>query len=147
VDPEDQYVITTVCDGQALLTLSEYGSPHRIDTRANGYFIFGTEGVLSCRSYGSAITLEKTGQPTVELPLPEDLASEDAFLRLHRLFYEALTTDAPVPVTGADAMTNIHWAMGAYVANDTRRWVDLPLGEEWFDYYGPERTETIPGQV
>ena len=148
VDPEDQYGIQAVCDGRALMTLSEYGMPAHANTRNNGYFLYGSRGVLSYRfADESAITVEGEGKEAQSIPVAEDLQAEDAFFRLHRLFYESITRDAPVPVSGEEGLMNLHCVLGAYAADSRRQWMELPLGEEWQDFYGPEREATLPGKV
>ena len=130
------------------MTLSQYSTPEHTPTLNNGYFIFGSKGVLSHRlEQESVITLEQFGKKLKEIAIAKDLQEEDAFMRLHRLFYASLQNDTPVPVSGEDAMCNIHFTLGAYVANEQRQWVSLPLDEKWYDFHGPERKETIPGQV
>lgn len=141
-DPEDQFVITAVCDGQALMTIGDYGAPHYTNSRRNGFVIYGEQGVLyACP--GEGIILQRAGEEAVAVPLAEDL-KEETWLRFHRAFVASVRDDTPVPVSGEEGRRNVEWALASYIAQEQGRWVDLPLGPQWADYYGPVRTEEVP---
>ena len=143
---EDQFVITSRCDRQAVISIALYCSPSGTHARSDGYTIRGTDGIIEVPGpWSREILLTRDGgNGTEPVQLDADLRAENAFVRLHRLFREAIESDGEVPVSGEDAAKNLEWGLAAYLSNEQRRWLDLPLGPEYGDFAGPVRTETIP---
>ncbi len=146
--PEDQFLITAVCDGQAIITIGQYGTLTHTATRTNGFVIYGTEGVLEAYWRPDGLTLERGADETVPIELDEDLKRDGgwggAWLRIHREFRQCIEDDTAPPVTGRDGMLNVEWAMAAYLSNERRAWMDLPLGPEFYEYGGPKLYEEVP---
>lgn len=142
---EDQFVITSPCDREVLLSISLYCSPSGTQARSDGYTIRGTAGIIEVPSPWSRELLLRAGSDGLRsVQIDADLAGESAFVRLHRLFREAIENNTEVPVTGEDGMKNLEWGLAAYLSSDERRWVDLPLGPEHADFAGPVTPRTIP---
>ena len=142
---EDQFCITSTCDRDAVISISLYCSPQGTRASTDGYTIRGSDGIIHVPSPGSkTIAVTRGGSEPEEVHIDADLANENAFVRLHRLFREAIENDGEVPVTGEDALRNVEWGLAAYVSSVERRWVDLPLGREYDDFMGPVLEQTIP---
>ncbi len=146
--PEDQYVITAVCDGQAVITIGQYAAPVYTHARNDGFTIYGSEGVLEAYGRPDGLALARGTDAAVAVELDEDLTREGqwggAWLRFHRQFRQCIEDDTAPPVTGRDGMLNVEWAMAAYLSNERRAWMDLPLGPEFYEYGGPKLYEEVP---
>ena len=143
---EDQFVITSRCDRRAVIGISLYCSPKGTRARSDGYTVRGTDGVIEVPSPWSkeVFLLRHNREGAQPVRIDADLAAENAFVRLHRLFREAIEHDTDVPVTGGDAIRNLEWGLAAYLSDEQRRWIDLPLGPEHEDFAGPVTERTIP---
>ena len=143
---EDQFVITSRCGRKALISIGLYCSPGGTHARSDGYTIRGTNGTIEVPSPWSreVFLLRNSRADPQPVQIDADLTAENAFVRLHRLFREAIENDTEVPVTGEDAMKNLEWALAAYLSNEQQRWIGLPLGLEHQDFAGPVAQRTIP---
>ncbi len=141
---EDQFVVTCRCDRGGIISIALHSPIQQVSTHNEGFTIYGTEGVLEACRRPDGITLVRGGGEPQPVEMDDDLTREDAFLRLHRQFREAIENDGEVPVTGEDAMKNVEWGLAAYLSAEGRCWVDLPLGPEHDDFAGPVLASTIP---
>jgi len=142
---EDQFCITSTCARGAIISISLYCSAQGTGAPTDGYTIRGSEGTIHVASPGAKAIAVKRGRSEPEaVSVDADLAGEGPFMRLHRLFQDAIEHDGEVPVTGEDALRNVEWGLAAYVSSGERRWVDLPLGQEYDDFMGPVLDRTIP---
>jgi predicted dehydrogenase len=141
-DPEDQFVITALCDGQALMTIGDYGAPQLTNSPRNGFIIYGEKAVLHAFP-GEGLTLQRAGETPVSVAIDDDLQGE-TWLRFHQALVASILNDTPVPVSGLEGRRNLEWALAAYLAHEQGCWIDLPLGPEYAEYGGPRRLEEIP---
>jgi len=141
--PEDQFVITCVCDGQAIITIGLYGAPVYTNAPNTGFTVYGSEGVLEAYYRPDGLTLKRGSEEATPIEIDADLRGTDPWLRFHTAFRRCIEEDAAPPVTGRDGMLNLEWAMAAYLANERRAWMDLPLGPEFYEYGGPKLYETV----
>jgi len=142
---EDQFGITSTCDQNAIISISVYSSLQGTQAPSDGYTIRGSKGVIHIPSpWSKQLTLTQGKEGPNPVEIDADLLAEDAFVRLHRLLREAIETGGDVPVTGEEGMKNLEWGLAAYLSNEQRRWVDVPLGREHEDFAGPVLDRTIP---
>jgi len=140
---EDQFVITCTCTEGAIVSISLFSSEAGTRAPSEAYTVRGTKGILDVAWRARRITLVREETRSEAIEIDEDLAAEDGFMCLHRLFRQAIEQDTEVPVTGEDAMKNVEWGLAAYLSNEQRCWVDLPLGPEHDDFTGPVLERTI----
>lgn len=144
--PEDQFVITCTCRDEAIITIGLYGTPKHQPAPRTGYTIHGTEGVIGAYWRPNQLLITQSGSDPEPIEYDDDLTEHDCWYRLHRDFRKSIVNDTEPPITGRDGMLNVQWALGAYLADERRQWVDLPLGPEYYEYAGPTLHETIsPG--
>ena len=142
---EDQFCITSTCDRGAIICISMYSSLAGTTASTDGYTIRGGEGIVEVPGpWSKRITLARAGHASEAVEVDGELAAEDAFMRLHRQFRDAIEHDRDVPLSGEDAMADLEWSLAAYLSNERRGWVDLPLGPEHDDFRGPVMDRTIP---
>lgn len=142
---EDQFCVIARCDRGAVISISLYSSFAGISPSTDGYTIRGGDGVVEIPSPWSKRITVVRGRCAPELVgVDEDLAEEDGFVRLHRQFREAIEDDGDVPLSGEEAMKDLEWGLAAYLSNERRCWVDLPLGPEHNGFCGPVLDRTIP---
>ncbi len=142
--PEDQFIITAICQDQVAINIAMYSAPNSTPSRTNGFVIYGTEGILEAYYRPDGVALKRGSEDLQPIELDQDLKAEETWLRFHRLFRECIENDTAPPVTGRDGMLNVEWALAAYLANERRAWMDLPLGPEFYEYAGPRLYESLP---
>ncbi|NLJ34753.1 MAG: Gfo/Idh/MocA family oxidoreductase [candidate division WS1 bacterium] len=143
--PEDQYVVTAVCQSEAIVTIAQYSQLHSIAERTRGFVVYGTEGTLETYYQPNSVALKVAGDDMYRpIPLEDDLSHIDPWLRLHTQLRQCIEDDTEPLVTGADGMRALQWAVAAYLSAESEQWVDLPLGEQWWDYSGPVLHESLP---
>ena len=136
--PEDQFVITALCDKGALITIGFYASLRHVAVRNAGFVVYGTEGALEVYQNARALRLTPAGGEPVEVPIDEDLVATGPWMRFHRQFRQCIEDDGPPPVSGRDGAACVEWAVAAYLANERGVWMDLPLAPDCHGYGGPE---------
>jgi len=143
--PEDQFVVTAVCASQAIVTIGQYGQVDYVPSRNTGFTIYGSAGTLEAFYQPDAVAVKRAGDDTyTQVAFDEDIVAEGPWERLHRGLRQAIEDDTEPSVTGTDGLRNIEWALGAYLANERREWMDLPLAEQYWDYAGPTREHSLP---
>lgn len=143
--PEDQYVVTAVCQSEALVTIAQYSQLQHIPTRTTGFIVYGTEGTLEAFYHPHSVALKLPGEDDYRpVTLDEDLTRHDPWERLHAQFRQCIEDGSEPLVTGDHGLQALQWAIGAYAAAESGRWLDLPLEERWWDYPGPVMVESLP---
>ncbi len=143
--PEDQYLITAVCQSGAIVTIAQYSQLTHIGSRNTGFMVYGSEGTLEVFYQPDHLAITRAGdEDSTAIEFDADIRTEGAWTRLHREFRQAIEDDTTPPVPGIEGYRNIEWALGAYLADEQRAWVALPLVEEYRDYAGPTLHESLP---
>lgn len=140
---EDQFVVTSTCDGGALITVALYCTPASTMPGDEGYVVIGTEGAVSALWRPDRVVLRRGGEGADPVAIDDDLR-EGPFVRLHRQLRRAIEDDGPVPVAGEDAMRNVEWGLAAYLSSERRCQIELPLSADLDGYVGPQLARTIP---
>ncbi|MEW6357332.1 MAG: Gfo/Idh/MocA family oxidoreductase [Planctomycetota bacterium] len=141
---EDQFCIMCTCDRGAVIAISLFSSLSGTRSPDEGYTVRGTDGIITVNWPARRVALIRDENTREAVEIGEDLLAEDGFTRLHRLFRRAIEEDAEVPLTGEMGMKNVEWGLAAYLSNERRRWIDLPLGDEHEDFTGPVLDATLP---
>ncbi len=141
--PEDQFVITAVCEGQAIITIGLYAAPVYTSARNAGFTIYGIEGILEAYASPDGLTVKRGVEGSTPIAIDDDLRTEAVWTRMHKAFRRCIEDDSEPPVTGRDGMLNVEWALAAYLSNERRAWMDLPLGPEFYEYGGPKLYEAV----
>ena len=95
--------------------------------------IAGSDGLLefdSGRTTAIGLHLHQQQTDAPDVPLPSSPLSESPYTTQLKAFYQALTTDAPVPVSAADGLAALQIALAAIESAQTGAAVTLePLPE------------------
>ena len=91
--------------------------------------IYGTEGLLRARD-SDMLAVSRFDQDGMSYPTAYEslLHINDAYVEEHRLFYEAVLDDTPVPLDTADARAALELSLAATRSAETGERVSLPLG-------------------
>lgn len=141
--PEDQFAVTTVCDDGTVINIAMYCTLDRVAARNHGFTIYGTKGIIYVAYWPDNLKIQFGTEDPVDVPIDDDLR-RDPWHRFHGEFLACIENDTTPPVTGRDGMLNVQWALAAYLANQRRAWMDLPLGPEFYEYGGPKLYESVP---